>query len=85
MVRAKISSKGQIVLPKAVREALGVGSGDEVRFALGNGEAVIRPVRSVPLEQLVGRLGAGHPFAGRKRERAAMEREVAREALGEAR
>ena len=29
---AKVTSKGQITLPKAVREELGIGTGDNVRF-----------------------------------------------------
>ena len=32
MVTATITSKGQITLPKEVREALGVGTGDRVEF-----------------------------------------------------
>ena len=32
MVTATITSKGQITLPKEVREALGVGTGDRLEF-----------------------------------------------------
>jgi len=32
MATATITSKGQITLPKEVREALGVGTGDRVEF-----------------------------------------------------
>lgn len=32
MATATITSKGQITIPKEVREALGVGSGDRVEF-----------------------------------------------------
>ncbi|HIJ97602.1 TPA: AbrB/MazE/SpoVT family DNA-binding domain-containing protein [archaeon] len=31
---ARITSKGQITLPKDVRQALGVGTGDEVEFII---------------------------------------------------
>ena len=31
---ATITSKGQITLPKAIRQALGVGAGDKVGFEL---------------------------------------------------
>lgn len=32
MATAKLTSKGQITLPKSVRDKLGVGSGDRVEF-----------------------------------------------------
>ena len=32
MATAKLTSKGQITLPKSVRDKLGVGSGDKVEF-----------------------------------------------------
>jgi AbrB family looped-hinge helix DNA binding protein len=33
VTRAKITSKGQITIPKSVRDSLGLRSGDEVEFA----------------------------------------------------
>jgi antitoxin PrlF len=38
---ATITSKGQITLPKAIRQALGVGVGGRVEFHLHNGEVVV--------------------------------------------
>lgn len=32
MIRAKLTTKGQLTVPKAVRERLGVRAGDEVEF-----------------------------------------------------
>lgn len=81
MVKARLSSKGQIVIPKKVREALHIQPGDEVRFDLQDGQAVIRPARSLPLEQLCGRLAGKRPYPGRQAERTAMEQEAAHEAL----
>lgn len=40
---AKVDSKGRIVLPKDVREALGIGPGTEVEVHEENGKAVIEP------------------------------------------
>ena len=39
-------------MPKAVREALGVQTGDRVRYIIQDGEVRIRPVR--PMSRLFG-------------------------------
>lgn len=38
---AKITSKGQVTVPKAVREALGIREGDEVVFRVDGDRAVL--------------------------------------------
>lgn len=38
---AKVSSKGQITVPKAVREALGIEEGDDVVFRVEGNRAVL--------------------------------------------
>ncbi len=43
--RAKISSKGQLVLPKAVRDAHGWGAGTELEFIDKGDDVIIRPAR----------------------------------------
>ena len=40
-VRAPISSKGQITLPKAIRQALGVTTGGKVSFELRGNEVIV--------------------------------------------
>lgn len=40
-VAAKMSSKGQITVPKAVRDALGIGEGDDVVFRVEGNRAVL--------------------------------------------
>ena len=53
MIESAVTSKGQTTLPRAVREALKVGSGDRVRYViLDNNEVRILPVR--PLSRLFG-------------------------------
>ena len=51
---AKITSKGQITVPKEVREALGVGTGDRLRFVVGDGQAVVTPIRKRKLTDFIG-------------------------------
>lgn len=40
-VPAKITSKGQVTVPKAVRDALGIHEGDEVIFRVEGNRAVL--------------------------------------------
>lgn len=40
-VAAKVSSKGQVTVPKAVREALGIEEGDQVVFHVEGNRAVL--------------------------------------------
>ena len=40
-IAAKLSSKGQITVPKAVREALGLEEGDDVVFRVEGNRAVL--------------------------------------------
>lgn len=40
-IAAKMSSKGQITVPKVVRDALGIGEGDNVVFRVEGNRAVL--------------------------------------------
>lgn len=73
MVKSRLSSKGQVTIPKPVREALGLSPGEEVVFEIREGEAILRPRRRVPLEALLGRLGGRQPFPGEEGEVQARE------------
>ncbi len=52
MLESGITAAGQITLPKAVREALGVQPGDRVRYIVLDGEVCMRAVR--PIQRLFG-------------------------------
>ena len=54
MVQSAITSKGQTTLPKSVRQALGVKTGDRVRYVILDNEVRILPVR--PVGRLFGAL-----------------------------
>jgi AbrB family looped-hinge helix DNA binding protein len=43
---ARLTSKGQVTIPKVVREALGVKEGDDVAFRLEGNRAVLTSTRS---------------------------------------
>ena len=44
-LRLKVGRKGCVILPKAIREAVGIEEGDEVLVEVGDG-IILRPVRS---------------------------------------
>ena len=50
VVIATMTSKGQLTIPKAVREALGLREGDQVRFEIDqtSARATLEPVRFRP-------------------------------------
>ena len=57
MITAKVTSKGQVTIPKEIREKLGVRVGEEVGFEEENGRLVIKKAftRS-PFDKWRGRL-----------------------------
>ncbi len=50
--KAKISQKGQVTIPKSIREMLGLEPGKKVSFEVIGKEAVIYPEIEDPLEEL---------------------------------
>ena len=65
-VSARMTSKGQVTIPRAVREALGLGEGDEVVFRVEGDRAIL--ARSVNLLALAGSISVpagkrGTPWA----------------------
>ena len=47
---SKITSKGQMTLPKIVRAALGVAVGDTVQFVMKDNRIVVEPASQEPVE-----------------------------------
>ena len=47
-----VTSKGQVTIPKSVREALQLKKGSKIVFILEHGEAVIMPKTKDPLQEL---------------------------------
>lgn len=51
MTQATLTSKGQITIPKEIRDSLHLSTGDKIDFLLTqNGEAIIRPVAQTAQE-----------------------------------
>jgi len=77
MPRAKLSSKGQVVLPKKVREMLGIGPGTTLRVTVQDGRIILDPLTTPVIDRLHGK------FAGEDLLRA-LEAEHQEELLREA-
>lgn len=73
----KVTSKGQVTIPQAIRRALDIVTGDRVVFELHENGAHLRVVKSGRLGDLYGALPATRSFPGT----AAVREEVGR-ALG---
>jgi antitoxin PrlF len=52
----RLSSKGQIVIPKALRQALGLRAGTRFRVSMRSGRIVLEPVGRDAAGALYGRL-----------------------------
>lgn len=73
---ATITSKGQITIPKEVRQALQVKENDQLLFTIEGGQAVITPLRRRPLISFRGALPATRPFLGMEAIREELHREL---------
>lgn len=63
MSTATITAKGQITIPKNVRQALDLKKGDRVVFMLEGGQAILIPVRPRGIARLRGALSPTVPFS----------------------
>jgi len=57
-----ISSKGQLVIPKEIREALGIKPKQKLLLKLAEGHAEIEPLPQDPIEHLCG-IFKDHPVS----------------------
>ncbi|EEB74151.1 AbrB/MazE/SpoVT family DNA-binding domain-containing protein [Thermococcus sp. AM4] len=74
MTTVRVSSKGQIVLPKAIREKFGIKEGDELEVLDFGNEIVIVPVKKDI--ELMGILKSDKPLKEIMREVRAEEEEL---------
>jgi AbrB family looped-hinge helix DNA binding protein len=58
MPEARVTSKGQVTIPKAVRERLRIEEGDTVSFDVQDDGSVALKARNRPVESLFGILTA---------------------------
>jgi antitoxin PrlF len=83
MDQATLTSKGQLTVPKGVRERLGLSPGDKLLFEVEDEAIRLRVLKRKSLEELRGSLPATRSYPGKEAEREAARRSVARKVLGE--
>jgi antitoxin PrlF len=83
MSRATLTSKGQLTVPKEVRERLGLRRGDRVVFVFEGDSVRLKVERSRSLEELRGSLPATRKYPGKEAERQTAREHAVRETLGE--
>ena len=81
MSRATLTSKGQLTIPKDVRDRLGLESGDRVVFEFEGDVVRLRVERRKSLGELMGSLPATREYPGREAEREAARGHLVREVL----
>jgi antitoxin PrlF len=64
MNKAKITFKGQVTIPKEVREALTIQEGDTVIFEVEGDHVVLKPLKKKSIEDFYGVLPATRPYPG---------------------
>ncbi len=86
METTRVSSKGQVVIPKAVRDALGIQAGTVLNAEAKDGVVVLRPVRKerrLPtpeeIDRIAGRLSRPGPYPTNKEEEDAVAETFRRE------
>ena len=80
MLTAKTSTKGQIVIPKPMRDRLGIKPGARVALKLADGLIEISPLPEDPVKQIRGSLKSGTSLADRliKEHRLEVKRDAGR-------
>jgi len=83
MQKSTITSKGQLTIPKQIRDRLGLKPGDRLAFDIEDGSMRLRVEKRSTLEDLRGSLSAERRYPGREAEREAARKHVAGRMLGE--
>ncbi len=83
MVRARLTSKGQLTVPVEIRRRYGLDTGDEVEFIAEDRGAYLVPLKRKKLGELYGAIPVKKRWPGRDRARALVGRKLG-EQLGAA-
>ncbi len=82
MAITRVTSKGQVTIPRAVRSRMGIAAGDSVMFIIEDNRIVLVPFKRRALSELYGALPVTRRYPGREEERRIAQEHVARHVLG---
>lgn len=82
MNRAKVTFKGQVTIPKEVRNSLDIKEGDSVIFVIGEDHAVLKPLKKKSLKDFYGVFPAIRPHPGMETVRKEVHHKLAKHLLG---
>lgn len=82
MNKAKITFKGQVTIPKEVRNSLNIEEGDSVIFVIEKDHAVLKPLKKKKLKDFYGALPATQPYPGMESVREKVHHKLAKQLLG---
>jgi AbrB family looped-hinge helix DNA binding protein len=68
MMSVKLSSKGQLVIPKPIRDALGLEEGARFHVHIAEGKIILEPETASLIEQLYGKYADTDLLAGLEEE-----------------
>jgi len=83
MLKAKLTSKGQVTIPTALRQQLNLEAGDELLFVLEGGEVRVRVLKQRRLSEFYGALPATRPYPGKDAIRQQVGAHLAHQTLSE--
>lgn len=82
MIRSRLTSKGQVTIPIAIRRVLDLHPGDDLVFDRGlNGEVNIRALKRKRLTELYSSLPVTRPYPGKTKIREEVAGRLARRIL----
>ena len=79
MVRARITSKGQVTLPVEIRRRYKLEAGDEIAFQMEAGGLRILPLKKRRLTEFRGMFPASKPYIGVQATRQLVARQLGEE------
>jgi antitoxin PrlF len=82
MNKAKVTFKGQVTIPKEVRNALDIEEGDSIIFAIDEDHAVLKPLKKKSLKDFYGVFPAIRPYPGMETVRKGVHQKLAKHLLG---
>lgn len=82
LISGKMTSKGQITIPKELREKFDLHEGDQFKFLIQDDEVKIKPIKKKLLSQAIGKITTGDPINIDKMRKIAQE-EAAKYILSE--